>query len=172
MRIARISDGFPHYVHLLCEKLFWLVYEETDDGIVTPDLFERALIRASEDMEPQLKMPYERATRKYTNYYEEILWAVADHHQLQRPTTEIFESYLRIMRTLKREPLEKKKFYTRMNNLKKESHGNILMGSRAGWYEYREKMLRGYARLRAEQSGVTLDIEHPLQQRRINRALA
>lgn len=167
IRIARISDGFPHYIHLLCEKLFWLVFEETDDGRVTGDLFEQALYRAAEDMAPQLKMPYEKATRKYTNNYEEVLWAVADNHQLQRPTAEILESYNRIMRILQKDPLDRKKFYTRMNNLKKESHGSILIGSRAGWYEYREKMLRGYARLRAEQSGVGLDIEHPLQKKRI-----
>ena len=31
MRIARVSDGFPHFVHLICEKLFWTVYEAPAD---------------------------------------------------------------------------------------------------------------------------------------------
>ncbi len=26
LRIAQVSDGFPHYIHLICEKLFWLAY--------------------------------------------------------------------------------------------------------------------------------------------------
>ena len=42
IRIARISDGFPHYVHFVSEKLFWRVYEAKNDGIATAELFEGA----------------------------------------------------------------------------------------------------------------------------------
>lgn len=39
IRIARVSDGFPHFIHLMCEKLFWLVYEdETSDMHARPGL--------------------------------------------------------------------------------------------------------------------------------------
>lgn len=31
-RIARISDGFPYYVHFISEKLFWRVYEANNEG--------------------------------------------------------------------------------------------------------------------------------------------
>src|SRR5262249_3597352 len=110
--------------------------------------------------------PYEKATRKYKNDYEEVLWAVADDHQLQRPTNEILQSYLRIMERRNKPALNKTQFYARMNNMKKEPYGEVLIGTRAGWYEFREKMLRGYARLRASQEGVELDIDHPLQAKR------
>jgi hypothetical protein len=51
-----------------------------------------------------------------------------------------------------------------MNYLKQPSHGEILIGSRQGWYELREPILRGYIRLRAEAEGIELAQEHPRQE--------
>ena len=165
-RIAKISDGFPHYVHLIAEKLFWRVYEAQNDGHVTGELFEVAMRDASDAMEMKLKQPYEQATRKYTNDYEPILFAVADGHELQRRSTEIFSSYQRIMDSLGRAPLSREKFNARMNNLKRDSYANILSATRSGWYEFSEKVIRGYARLRAEQCGADLEVDHPIAKRR------
>jgi len=173
IRIARVSDGFPHFVHLVCEKLFWAVYEDsTDDMRVTPDNFERAINDSVSVIEPYLKTPYEKATHNYSNDCEPILWAVADDHQLQRPTREILASYERIMERNGREPLPRAQFYQRMNRMKEPSLGSILVGTRTGWYEFREKMMRGYARMRAAQQGVALEAEHPLQSKRFNAASA
>jgi hypothetical protein len=71
-----------------------------------------------------------------------------------------------IMKALEKEPVERKSFNNRMNQLKQDSHARILFGTRAGWYEYTEKVIRGYARLRAAMSKVMLEPEHPHQQRR------
>jgi Cdc6-like AAA superfamily ATPase len=166
-RIAAISDGFPHYVHLLCEKILWGVFRLTGDK-VTPEIFEQALAEAVQSMQPELKKSYEKATRKYTNDYETILWAAADGDELHRTSRDIFESYTRIMADLGKEALDRKQFIGRINNLKQEAYAGILRGTRAGWYEYREKIVRGYARLRAAQSNIQLEREHPLQPRRFN----
>ncbi|KAF0098701.1 MAG: DNA-binding protein [Rhodospirillaceae bacterium] len=169
-RIVRVSDGFPHFIHLVCEKLFWTAYENCQEGSLhaTPDHYEIAVGKAVEEIESHLKLPYEKATRKYSNDCEEVLWAVADDHQLQRPSREILESYKRIMESRGRKPLTQKQFYTRMNSMKSPTHGEILIGTRAGWYEFREKMMRGYARLRATQEKVDLAAESPLQERRFS----
>ncbi len=166
-RIARVSDGFPHFIHLVCEKLFWIVYE-LRNTTATPDNYEAAVHKAVANIESHLKLPYERATKKYSNDSEEVLWAVADDHQLQRPSREIHKSYERIMeRTPRgRKPLSLKQFQTRMNALKTPAHGSILTGTRQGWYEFTEKMMRGYARLRAAEQGIELEAEHPLQEKR------
>lgn len=165
-RIAHVSDGFPHYIHLICEKMFWRVFN-ADNGLrVTPDLFEDAIEDASAAMEPELRKPYELATKKYTNDCEPILWAVADSDNFQRQSREIYKSYERIMGDLKQEPLERAAFNARMNLLKKPARGSILTGNRQGWYEFTEKMLRGYARLRALRETVLLEREHPLQPKR------
>jgi len=165
-RIGSVSDGFPHFVHLICEKLFWRVFESDDRSRVRPQLFEGAISDCVSAMQPELRKPYELATKKYSNDVEPILWAVADGDELQRPSRDVFTSYQRIMASLGKEPLEKKVFSQRMNALKRASHGKILEGTRQGWYEFSEKMMRGYARLRALEAAVVLEREHPLEARR------
>lgn len=163
-RIAAISDGFPHYVHLICEKLFWAVQD--DPEVITqtdPDHYLSALAESVKDIEPFLKELYALATQKYNNDYQEILWAVADHHELKRRSIDIYQSYLEIMRQRPHPPLDRSKFNNRMGYLKNPSHGEILIGSRQGWYELREPILRGYIRLRAEHEGIALAKEHPQQ---------
>lgn len=170
-RIARISDGFPHFIHLVCEKLFWTVYNDPrSDMRATPDHYETAVSEAVEDIQPYLRGPYEKATRKYTNDSEPILWAVADTHELQRQAREIYKSYERIMGHGNVKALTRERFNTRINALKTPAFGSIVTATRAGWYEYREKMMRGYARLRAEQKGIELESEHPMQERRFGAA--
>jgi hypothetical protein len=97
IRIARISDGFPHYVHFISEKLFWRVFGGRNEGIVTPELFGEAMLDASSSMDMRLKGPYETATQKYHGDYEEVLWAAADGHELLKRSSDIHKSYLRIM---------------------------------------------------------------------------
>lgn len=171
-RIGMVSDGFPHYVHLICEKLYWRVYRDQNQGVVNGDLFEHALVDAASALQPELKKPYEKATRKYSDVREPLLWAAADGDELQRPSRDIWASYLRIVEDLERigrlkEPaLDRRRFNSLMNSLKTTSSGCILKGTRSGWYEYSEKVVRGYARLRAMQMGVILEREHPMQRRR------
>lgn len=164
-RIAAISDGFPHYVHLICEKLFWALQDDVECvGKTEPKHYLKALSDAVKDIEPFLKELYATATQKYNNDYQEILWAVADHHELKRRSTDIYKSYVEIMRQRPSAPLDRGKFNARMSYLKNPSHGEILIGSRQGWYELREPILRGYIRLRAEHEGISLAKEHPRQQ--------
>jgi hypothetical protein len=169
IRIARVSDGFPHFVHLVCEKLFWVVYEDADTEMrVKANQFEVAITNAVAVIEPHLRTPYEKATQNYGNDCEPVLWAVADGHELQRPSREILSSYEQIMQRWGKKPLSREQFWARMNRLKDPALGSILIGTRSGWYEFREKMMRGYARMRASHQGVELEAEHPLEQRRFH----
>lgn len=165
-RIARISDGFPYFVHFVSEKLFWRVYEARNDGQVTGELFGSAMSDAAAGMEMRLKQPYETATRKYSNDCEYILWAAADSHELSRRSTDIFKSYLRLTNGRLETPLDRTRLNQRLNAIKRPSHGSILTGTRQGWYEFTEKMIRGYVRLRAEQVGLVLEADHPAIPRR------
>jgi hypothetical protein len=84
-RIAMISDGFPHYVHLLTEKLLWQMFEDTKTFTKTTPRHYTAAVRAAvTDIEPHLKQMYEKASLKYKADYETVLWAVADHYELKR----------------------------------------------------------------------------------------
>lgn len=162
-RIAMISDGFPHYVHLITEKLLWEAFQDEEEITETkPQHYTEAVRAAVLDIEPHLKQMYEKASQKYKADYESVLWAVADHHELKRRSTDIYNSYRRIMHSQGEEPLPRETFNQRMNSLKRPNHASILTANRQGWYEFSEAVVRGYVRLRAEHRGVALGNEHPL----------
>lgn len=165
VRIALISDGFPHYVHLIGSKLFWAVYEDlAHPSDVFAHHFSHAVSESISDVEAHLRKIYEKATQKYNDEYQYILWAVADHPDLKRRSIDIYnDSYVKIMTQLGIIPLDRNKFNTRINTLKKESHAKALKANRQGWYEFTEPVLRGYCRLRAQERNVILDREHYLE---------
>jgi hypothetical protein len=160
-RIAMISDGFPYYIHFISENLFWRIFEAQNGGKSTPDLFVSAMEGAAGAMDMKLRGPYEKATQKYDDTYSALLFAVADGHELRKRSSDIFSVYLRVMKDLNKQPANRTQYNNRMNRLKSEAHGCILTGTRQGWYEFSEKMIRGYVRLKAEQANVSLSPDHP-----------
>jgi hypothetical protein len=162
LRIGQISDGFPYYVHLMGEQLLWSVF---DDAATIQKCeqkhFEVGVKGAIAEAETTLKILYEKATQKYSDVYPEILWAFADDSLLRRQISDVYtKSYLRIMsERLNRTPLHKDAFYNRVANLKSARHGHIIVAKGAGWYEYRENIVRGYVRLRAENEAIQLGKE-------------
>lgn len=164
IRISQISDGFPHYVHLICEKMFWAIFEDEKKITVSSiSHFKKAIESSVRSIDPYLKSMYDKATKKYNSDYEYVLWAAAGHPLLERRSADIFKYYESLPMPLPgRTALDRDRFNQRLNALKKPAHGEVLIGSRQGWYKFRESMLRGYVRLKAEEAGVELAIDHPL----------
>lgn len=160
-RIATISDGFPYFVHLIGEHLFWKMHDDRQDILIsTPEHFDEALTSAAEMAEPNLKHAYDNATRKYKTDYNEVLWAFADDSKIERQISDVYESsYLRIMRMLKKKPISKKTFGNRIATLCETSEPTLVSKGN-GWYQFKENRLRGYVRLMAERADVQLDSEH------------
>lgn len=157
LRIAAISDGFPYYVHLVCEKLFWELFNDSYRVLSpAPHHYQRAVAASVESIELQLQQAYEKATMKAAEGYEGTLWAVADHADLKRKTDSIFQSYLHIMDVFEQPPLERPVFISRLANLKRASSSQILSSYRPAYYEFTESIMRGYVRLRAEAVGLEL----------------
>lgn len=162
VRIGQISDGFPHYVHLIGESMFWNASDDDEEVLkLTQQHFKAGITGALERAEGILRQQYQKATRKTKNTtdYEEALWAVADTTSDSRQLSEIYESsYKRIMvrRQRERPMLTKEIFNQRLLALKKDGHGSILKGYGSGWFGFRENIIRGYVRLMAEQAGVEL----------------
>lgn len=145
--------------------LFWAIFEDDlEQDVCQLAHYAKGVADAVLEAQSTLKLTYEKATQKYSDDYQEVLWAVADTVMLRRQVTEIFEkSYIPIMKYRKnRKVLDKKTFNSRLANLKSERHGFILDGKGAGWYQFRENIVRGYVRLRAEQENVPLGIDHHL----------
>ncbi len=182
LRTAQISDGYPHFVHLIGSSVLWEYYDDphASDG-VTRDHFERGILRAVAGTEKGLEDIYHKATRKYTAGWDYCLWALADHHQLIQASNMVFESYKRIIRDADRlvakgtalpeivssnektpDPLDRTRFNRKLNALKAARHGQVVTGTRAGWYKFATPMLRGYCRLLAQRYGIQLGMEQPL----------
>ena len=83
---------------------------------------------------------------------------MADTTSDQRQLQEIYDSsYIRIMmKRMGRTALAKKTFDQRLLTLRKESHGRIIIGHGSGWFSFRENIMRGFVRLRAEEKQISL----------------
>lgn len=162
LRIAQVSDGFPHYVHLISQKLFWAAFRAPEVvSDLTPDDYMESVRGALGSVESRLRCAYDIATKKDQDNYQEILWSVADHFELERNNRRIYdESYQRVMRDVGRPPLSFKDFQTRLANLRSPRHGAIISSDRRGWVHFTENLIRGYVRLVAESKGIRLALEH------------
>lgn len=160
-RIAAISDGFPYYIHLILTNLYWELYNDPNIcTLVERNHFVKAINSTTKGIEAYLRTAYDDATMKDSNDYHEVLWAVADHTDLRRQYKDIYESYERIMGVLGNPPISKDKFSNRLNSLRGDSCGRILVSHKRTWYEFRENIIRGYVRLRAEEQGVELELNY------------
>ena len=161
IRISQISDGFPHFVHLIGDTMLWSVF---DDPAVISSIdrnhFRTGIKGAIERSDVVLRAQYQKAVQKTRNTldYQEALWALADSTSDRRQVTDIHAtSYRRIMeRRGSRQALPRDAFNQRLLSLRKEGHGRVVVGHGSGWFGFRENMMRGYVRLRAEDEDVIL----------------
>jgi hypothetical protein len=165
IRISQISDGFPHYVHLIGESMFWSMFDDMDDMKKSgPQHFKEGIKGALQRTEAALRAQYDKATQKYRNTeeYEEALWALADSTSDRRQIAEIYDSSYKwiIAKRQGRKLLPRDRLNQRYLSLRKESHGRVVAGYGAGWFAFREAIMRGYVRLRAEDKGVDLGKHH------------
>ncbi|QHF47211.1 hypothetical protein PspS35_26745 [Pseudomonas sp. S35] len=165
-KIAKISNGFPYYAHLITEKLLWLAFnEESYISRLDGATFEKALEDAILSIGAHLKRPYEQATSHRSPDYTEILWATSDSEDIIRYGESIFLSYIRIHEKLhgknpsvEYRPLSQSSFLTKLRDLKKKQYGEIIENAldRKGIYTYRENILRGFIAMKALEGGVEL----------------
>jgi hypothetical protein len=182
LRAAQISDGFPHFVHLLGSSMFWEYYDDPrSTSRIDSAHFEAGVLRAVTSTYKKLEDLYHAATRKYTGGWDYVLWAAADHHQLMQSSNMVWDSYCRIVNDAinlkkndpasplpewissnekRQDPFDKSRFYNKMSVLKSERHARVLKGTRAGWYQFTVPMLRGYCRLVAQRYGIRLGNEY------------
>ena len=165
IRISQVSDGFPHYVHLIGESLFWSMFDDPEAVTRSGPMHFRAGIEgALRRTEASLRAQYDKATQKYrlTADYEEALWSLADSTADRRQIADIYDSSYKWIAAKRqgRSLMPRDKLNQRYLSLRKESHGRIVAGYGSGWFSFRENIMRGYVRLRAEAGGVNLGRHH------------
>jgi hypothetical protein len=165
IRIGRISDGYPYYIHLIAEHLFWSIFDHREKSVsANSDDFHEAVGRAIERAEAPLRDAYKFAIQKTKGSvdYEEALWAIAESTHFDRQIKDIFDnSYAKIMsQRTGRDMLPIETFRTRLYSLCDPSHGTILIRKKNSWYSFKENVIRGYVRLVAERQGIELGSDH------------
>jgi hypothetical protein len=161
IRTSQISDGFPHYVHLIGESMFWSMFDDPEPVTKSgPAHFKVGIEGALQRTEADLRAQYDKATQKTRNTadYEEALWALADSTADRRQITEIYSSSYSWINAKRpdRAKMDREKLNQRYLSLRKESHGRIVAGFGSGWFSFRENIMRGYVRLKAESQGINL----------------
>ena len=159
VRLAAVSDGYPYYVHLITEKMLWLLFEKSEliNSVTWDDYFE-ALNSAIEGITAELARPYEQAMGQRGSEYEHVLWSTAADEWQGARLADMYAQYENIVDQVPNATkLDYSKFSTRLRNLLKPDYGEILVrGHRQGFYMYREKMLSGYIRMQAEANHIEL----------------
>ncbi len=162
-RIALISDGYPYYVHLLVEKMLWAAFDSSaSNPTLGWDEFHAGLRVAVRETNAELRKPYERAVLQRPAELEDVVWSTADGDDLFRDIGSMFSSYKHVISVRPERPeVDRAKYGDYLRKLKGVAYGSILkpVPGRNGWYEYSEKMLRGYVRMQAEANEVTLNGE-------------
>ncbi|RQH16004.1 ATP-binding protein [Bradyrhizobium sp. RP6] len=161
IRIGQVSDGFPHYVHLIGECLFWGMFDDPDEVTRSnADHYKIGITGALQRTEAALQAAYEKATRKTRNTedYEEALWALADSTSDKRQISDIYDQSYKwiMMKRTGRSMLSREQLNQRYLAMRKDSHARIVAGFGSGWFAFRENIMRGYVRLRAEAQGIDL----------------
>ena len=68
IRIGQLSDGFPHYVHLIGECLFWTMFDDANVvSQVNDDHYSSSIRGALQRTEAVLRNQYNMATKKTKN---------------------------------------------------------------------------------------------------------
>jgi hypothetical protein len=126
--------------------------------------FKAAIEEALKRTEAPLRLQYDKATKKTRNTedYEEALWALADSTADSRQVSDIYsQSYTWInAKRPSRPKMDRETLNQRYLSLRKPSHERIVMGLGSGWFAFRENIMRGYVRLRAEAQGINLGRHH------------
>ena len=160
VRIAAVSDGYPYYVHLITEKLMWILFRQEEVcSSATKAHYHAAINEAINSISAELKKPYEKAISQRSGDYEQVVWSTADSEWLHRYVKDMYSSYEYIMSQFRdKEALPQTKYGARIRSLKGEACGEILIPdpNKKGMYSYKEKMLRGYVRMQAEAHGIEL----------------
>lgn len=159
-RIAQISDGFPSFVHLISEKVLTATFDEGYTA-VNQKTYELGIMEAIGSVELSLKRSYETALHKNTHKYEHVIWAVAADELLEANVDMIWAHYSAICDKTGINPVTRINLNTKLNQLSQVAYGNLLAKPRRSNYTFSEKMMRAYARLRAERQGCELGPENP-----------
>lgn len=161
-RIAQIACGYPHFAHVIMNEILRTFYDSgAETTQVTPEIYKVGVQKAAKGAATRLQNAYDNATKKGSDKYIEVLWAVADGQLLGKQYKAIKDDYVRIMQGRKGRAIieDDQQFRNHLNSLCASSHGEVVAKGKVGWYHFRDPMLRSYVRMIAHSSDADLGEE-------------
>jgi GTPase SAR1 family protein len=161
-KISGLSDGYPSYIHLICEKLITESFKNGFEKPVDFDQFLKALDKAIDSIAEDIRKDYDKATNGRDELYHYVLWAMADSADQIRHIDHILDSYEMVCRAVSVPQMDKEKFEKIFKGLRTQSSGNIVvrgLDKRPKWWRFKESLVRGLIRMYAEKNGVVLDFQ-------------
>lgn len=166
-RISIIGNGYPYFAHLMGLAL---LMEALGHGASCVDdtIYRKALARAVRHSNEELKASYETGAQRGTDDYRNVIWTMADMDLVDLRSDEIAVHYSELAKKQKWTDLGEPSIRKILSRLKGTSHGEIIMapGKKYGvtkpserryrYHRFRENLMRGYVRLRAEDEGCQL----------------
>jgi len=164
LRVAIIGNGFPHFAHLMGKSMLIEVVV-ADAVLVTPVTYKLGVERAVKGSIQELKIAYETAVQRGSDYYKHLIWALANSDIVDVRNDEWLQMYHELEHRLGWKSVDESKLKNAIGNFKNDAYGKIIMSTPARYgsaeirYRYKRfsnMLMRGHVRLQAEQDGVTL----------------
>ena len=163
IRISQISAGYAGFTHLILKNILLSAFEQKfSKKKITDNLYKLGIQESAQQAATRLKTAYEKAIKRGTDRYIEVLWALANDEHLDRQFKDVVNDYEKIMGLRShRSGYDTKKsnaidLRNALNNL---SDRGFLKKGKTGWYEFVDPMLRSYVRMIAEREGIELSDE-------------
>ncbi|MGR3837912.1 MAG: AAA family ATPase [Cognatishimia sp.] len=163
IRIGQISSGYAHFAHLILKNIILRAYEsDFKETEIPEDLYRSGIHDSAEQAATRLKNAYDRAVKRGTDRYIEVLWATANQTHLDRQFKDIAQDYDSIMQNRPNRigyDISKRNGLDLRNALNSLHKSGFLYKRKSGWYGFNDPMLRSYVRMIAEKEGIELGNE-------------
>ena len=159
-KVASLSDGYPHFAHLLGLKLVEaaldrLMRKESQRLAVTSDDYRPAIVAAIKGSMHSLKDAYIRGTETpgvKTQLYRLILEGIAVQDDVEVPLQRILDYINQLDRP---KEIKSQAISPHLGKLVNPEKRNVLERPRTGFYRFRDPMLRAFVRMQLAEMKLT-----------------
>ena len=164
-RISIISDGYPHFSHLMALHILTRCVIH-GSAVVTKEMYSDGLKEAVKGSLEELAAIYEKATLRRDRAFERVLWTMAESDLVDQRIEVIVARYIDNCRALHWERENEETIQGVISKLRQEAYGSIIRnvtqkkageGKKVyGHVRFAESLMCAYVRLRAEESGIQI----------------
>lgn len=159
-RVVDLSDGYPHFTHLmglkLCEVMAERCSEQDDQALqVLESDYPEALKRSLNGSEESLRSAYREATvttKRKTELFRQTLdgMAISDDHEVQ--VNDLVDNVNQIYNI----NCKQQTIAYHLGELVRDGRGCVLVKPREGYYKFKDPKMRAFVRMSLEQQNYEL----------------